>query len=253
MMKITHNLLQKSRRIKMSDKEYVYQCVLRTYGLDSTRFEKICGDLRTNEISISFEENCLEGKITICKNNVDSIALESILAKINVRLEDYIYSDKDVSLSECLVKTLSKKGEMMGTAESITGGLISSTLCEVEGASKVFYEGIITYNNGAKVRRLHVPATTLEEYSAVSKQTCEAMLKGLLANKEIVYGVSTTGYASHPNDDLAGLVYIGYGSLSNFNVEEVMFKGDRNTVRKKACNQAMFKLIKLIDSIERTY
>lgn len=237
----------------MTDKEYVYQCVLRTYGLDKTRFEKICGDLRTKEISINFEENYLDGVVTISKNCVDSVALESILTKINVRLEDYIYSDKDMNLNEYLVHLLIKKGQMLGTAESITGGLISSTLCEVDGASKVFYEGIVTYNNGAKVRRLHVPATTLEEYSAVSKETCEAMLKGLLANKEIVYGLTTTGYASHEDDDLSGLVYIGFGSLQNYKIEEVMFKGSRNEVRKKACNFALFKLIKLIDSVERSY
>lgn len=237
----------------MTDKGYVYQCVIRTFGLDSTRFEKICGDLRTKEISIDFEENCLEGKITISKNCVDTVALEGILAKINIRLEDYIYCDKDMNLNECLVHNLIAKGEMMGTAESITGGLISSTICDVDGASKVFYEGIVTYNNGAKVRRLHVPATTLEEYTAVSKQTCEAMLRGLLSNKEIVYGLATTGYASHTDDALEGLVYIGYGSLNNFYIEEVMFKGSRNEVRKKACNIAIFKLIKLMDRIERTY
>lgn len=237
----------------MTDKEYVYQCVLRTYGLDKARFEKICGDLRTKEININFEENFLDGVITISKNCVDSVALESILAKINVRLEDYIYADKDMNLNEYLVNLLIKKGQMLGTAESMTGGLISSSLCEVDGASKVFYEGIVTYNNGAKVRRLHVPATTIEEFSAVSKQTCEAMLKGLLANKEIVYGLTTTGYASHEDDDLSGLVYVGYGSLQNYKIEEAMFKGSRNEVRKKACNFALFKLIKLIDSVDRSY
>ena len=237
----------------MTDKQYVYQCVLRTYGLDNTRFEKICGDLRTAEINIEFFEDCLEGKIIISKNCVDSVALESILTKINVRLEDYIYSDKDMDLNECLVKLLIKKGEMLGVAESITGGLISSALCDVDGASKVLYEGIVCYNNGAKVRRLHVPATTLEEFTAVSKQTCDAMIKGVLANKEIVYGLATTGYASHKDDDLSGLVYIGFGSMSNYKIDEVMFKGSRNVERKKACNYAMFKLIKLIDSVERTY
>lgn len=237
----------------MTNKEYVYQCVLRTYGLDNNRFEKICSDLRSKDISIDFEEYCLDGKITISKNNVDAVALESILAKINMRLEDYIYSDKDMNLAETLIALLTKKGEMLAVAESITGGLISSSLCEVDGASKVLYEGIVTYNNAAKLRRLHVPATTIEEFTAVSKQTCEAMIKGVLANKEIVYGLATTGYASHSNDDLSGLVYIGYGSLNNVIVEEMMFKGSRNEVRKKACNCAIFKLIKLIDRVERRY
>ena len=237
----------------MTDKGYAYQCVLRTFGVDSSRFEKICGDLRTSEINIEFEEDCLEGTITISKNCVDTIALESTLAKINVRLEDYIYTDKNYTLSEYLVKLLIKKGEMLGVAESITGGLISSSICDVDGASKVLYEGIVTYNNGAKVRRLHVPAPVLEECTAVSKETCDAMLKGVLSNKEIVYGIATTGYASHTDDALSGLVYIGYGCLANYRVDEVMFKGSLNVVRKKACNYAMFRLIKLIDSVERNY
>lgn len=237
----------------MIDREFVYQCSLRTFGLDKERFEKICGDLRCKDVDIQFEEEDLAGKIILSKSAVDTIALESVLAKINVRLEDYIYTDKDLNLNEYLVRLMIKKGEMLGVAESITGGMISSSLCDVDGASKVLYEGIVTYNNGAKVRRLHVPATTLDEYTAVSKQTCEAMLKGTLANKEIVYGIATTGYANNNNKDLSGLVYIGYGSLANYKIDQVKFSGIRNEVRKMACNYAIFKLIKLIDKTERNY
>lgn len=235
------------------DKEFVYQCSLRTFGLDEERFEKICGDLKSKDVDIKFEEDNLQGKITISKSAVDSIALESVLEKINVRLEDYIYTDRDLSLNEYLVRLLIKKGEMLSTAESITGGMIASSLCDVDGASKVLYEGLVTYNNGAKVRRLHVPATTLEEYTAVSRETCEAMLKGALTNKEIVYAIATTGFANHSNKDLCGKVFVGYGSLSNYKIDEVQFDGDRNEVRKKACNYAIFKAIKLIDKAERNY
>lgn len=237
----------------MTNREYVYQTIIRTFGLDSERFDKICGDLRSNEIDITFEESFLQGRIVVSKNCVDAIALESVLAKINMRLEDYIYSDRDLDLNECLVKKLIKKGAMLSVAESITGGLICSTICEVDGASKVLYEGMVTYNNGAKVRRLHVPATVLDEYSAVSEQTCEAMIKGVLANKEIVYAIATTGYASNSDADLSGLVYIGIGDSVAYKIHEVKFSGDRNTVRQKACNYALFTLIKTIDKSERNY
>lgn len=237
----------------MENREFVYQCSLRTFGLDTARFEKICGDLRSKDVDIKFEEANLQGKITISKSSVDSIALESVLTKINMRLEDYIYTDKDLNLNEYLVKLLIKKGEMMSIAESITGGMISSSICDVDGASKVLYESMVTYNNGAKVRRLHVPATTLEDYTAVSRETCEAMLKGTLANKEIVYAIATTGFANHSDKDLCGKVYIGYGSLNNYKIDEVHFSGDRNIVRQKACNYAIYCLIKLIDKYERNY
>lgn len=237
----------------MQNKEFVCACTLRTFGIDSERFEKICDDLRTEDIDIKFEEHDLVGKIFISKNSVDNIALENVLNKINVRLEDYIYADKDNEINYCLVKKLIKQGEMIAVAESITGGMICSSLCDIKGASDVFYEGIVSYNSGSKVRRLHVPATSIQEYTAVSKEVCEAMLKGVLSNKEVKYGIVTTGYANHNEKDKEGLAYVGYGSLENFRIEEVKFTGHRNQIRSKVANYAMFKLLMSIDDYKRKY
>ena len=237
----------------MNEKEFVYACTLRTFGIDESRFEKICVGLRSEDINIKFEETDLVGRIFISKSSVDSIALENVLSKMTLRLEDYIYSDRDEELNFCLVKKLKRESEMLAVAESITGGLICSDICSINGASDVFYEGIISYNSGSKVRRLHVSTTTIEEYSAVSTEACEAMMKGLLANKEVKYGISTTGYATHKDIDMNGIAYVGYGTSSDIHVEQVCYEGSRNSVRAKVANHAMFKLLKLIEFNTRKY
>lgn len=237
----------------MSDKAFVYACTLRTFGIDEERFEKICVGLRRDDIDIKFEEKDLVGKIFISKSSVDSIALESVLSKMTIRLEDYIYSDRDVALNYALVRTLQREDKMIAVSESITGGLVCSNICDISGASDVLYEGIISYNNAAKVRRLHVPTSTIEEYSSVSSQTCEAMLKGVLANKEVEYGMATTGYATHKESDKAGTAYIGYGKLGDLHIEHVSYTGSRNSIRAKVTNHIMFKLLKLIEFNTRNY
>jgi len=237
----------------MNDNGFVNACTLRTFGIDQEDFERLCGDLSSVDIDIQFAERNLDGKIFISKSSVDAIALENILSKINVRLEEYLYSDIDRSLNECLVVALAREGEMVAVAESITGGLLSSALCDIKGASAVFYEGIVTYNSSAKLRRLHVPATMLEEYTAVSEQACEAMLKGVLTNKEVKYAMATTGYASHTDKALRGIAYIGYGTIGNYRIEAVKYGGNRNEVRAKVVNHIIFRLLKTLEGNARKY
>ena len=237
---------------RMRKDNYIYACVIRTFGVDTTMFESITGDLKCDDVQIEFEEVNLEGKITLLKNCVDNIALENVRSKINMRLCEYIYADTDMQLNECLMRNLMAVGAKIAVAESVTAGMLSSAMCGVNGASDIFYEGIVTYNSGSKVRRLHVPQTIIDQYTAVSKQTTECMLKGVLANKEVMYGIATTGYATH-NDNLEGVAYIAYGSKDKYFVEEVKYDGERNEIRAKIVNFAMFKMIKYLEENNRNY
>ncbi|MDD5833584.1 MAG: CinA family protein, partial [Clostridiales bacterium] len=56
-----------------------------------------------------------------------------------------------------LVQLLKEKQLTVTTAESITGGMIASTIIKVPGASSVFSEGFITYSADAKIKYLEVP------------------------------------------------------------------------------------------------
>ena len=60
-------------------------------------------------------------------------------------------------LSQKLVKILSKKKLKISFAESCTGGLLSSAITSINGSSKVFTLGLVTYSNQAKINILKVP------------------------------------------------------------------------------------------------
>ena len=64
---------------------------------------------------------------------------------------------------------LISKGLTIATAESCTGGLLAGTLINYSGISSVFMEGVITYSNEAKMKRIGVSKDTLDAFGAVSK------------------------------------------------------------------------------------
>ncbi len=66
------------------------------------------------------------------------------------------------------------------TAESCTGGWIAKALTDIAGSSEWFTEGVVSYSNESKVRRLGVPRSILDEDGAVSEATVRAMAIGAL-------------------------------------------------------------------------
>src|SRR5256886_14162412 len=83
----------------------------------------------------------------------------------------------------------------LGAAESCTGGLLAATLTEIPGSSDVFERGFVTYSNEAKETMLGVPPLTLKSHGAVSRETAEAMARGVLAPAPVDLAVSITGIA----------------------------------------------------------
>lgn len=84
---------------------------------------------------------------------------------------------------------------LIATAESCTGGLVAGALTDIAGSSAVVDRGFVTYTNEAKEQMLGVPAETLRAHGAVSRETAEAMAKGVLKHSPADLAVSITGVA----------------------------------------------------------
>ena len=126
------------------------------------------------------------------------------------------------------------RGLKIATAESCTGGLVAGALTDIAGSSDVLDRGFVTYSNEAKQQMLGVPAGTLKEHCAVSRQTAEAMARGALgrANADLV--VAITGIAG-PGGGTAqkpvGLVYVAVADAARTLVVNRQFLGDRQRIR----------------------
>jgi nicotinamide-nucleotide amidase len=108
-----------------------------------------------------------------------------------------------------LLKTTTRIGLKIATAESCTGGLLASLLTDVEGCGHCFDRGFVTYTDNAKAELLGVPQSILERDGAVSRRCAEAMVSGALERSQADIAVAITGYAGPgaPGEE-PGLVYI---------------------------------------------
>ena len=111
-----------------------------------------------------------------------------------------------------LSQFLIKNGLTIATAESCTGGLLSSRLTDVSGSSGFVRLNFVTYANEAKNEVLGVPFEILDTVGAVSAECAEAMASGLHTRTGCDVGICTTGIAG-PTGGTAekpvGLVYVG--------------------------------------------
>ena len=117
--------------------------------------------------------------------------------------------------SKELVDKLKILSFKVSTAESCTGGLLSSAIVNNSGASDIFEKSFITYSNEAKINILKINDNIIEEFGAVSKQTAYHMALSLVNNFSADVGIGITGIAG-PNggskNKPVGLVWIGFGT-----------------------------------------
>lgn len=177
-------------------------------------------------------------------NTIEFNATEREYLEVCDALGEGVYSEDNSSLGKVLVDFLEENNLVLATAESCTGGLVASRIVDVAGASKVFYEGVVTYSNESKMERLSVDGETLNTYGAVSEQTAKEMAYGLLG-ENVDIAVSTTGIAGPDggtDDKPVGLVYIGIAFQAKEPIAiKRIYKGTRNEIRRSAANEAVYR------------
>jgi len=144
------------------------------------------------------------------------------------------------------------------TAESCTGGMISSFLTEIPGSSSVFLGGFIVYSNQMKTDVLGVQKNTIEGYGAVSKK-CGAEMAAqaakvaqkLSTNTEgMTMGISSTGIAGPDGGTPkkpVGLVHICAASpCGSSKHQELSLQGDRKSIQLQSTLAALKNVIEFI-------
>ena len=151
-------------------------------------------------------------------------------------------------LSQKLVKLLRKRKLRVSFAESCTGGLLSSSITSINGSSKVFTLGLVTYSNQSKINTLKVPKKIIMKHGAVSYQTCLSMLKNLNKISKTNISVSITGIAGPKGgtkEKPVGLVFIGIKKGNKTLVKKYLFKNKKRTsIQKSTVNIALNLIFK---------
>ena len=145
-----------------------------------------------------------------------------------------------------LIKLLIKKKIKISVAESCTGGLLASTITSINGASKIFDLGLVTYSNQAKIKVLRVNKNIIRKYGAVSHECCYAMVKSLSKISKANINVSITGIAGPmggTKQKPIGLVYVGIKKGNKTYINKYLFKSKKRTLIQKATVKKTLDLI----------
>ena len=149
-----------------------------------------------------------------------------------------------------VVYLLKKNKFKIAFAESCTGGLLSSLITSINGSSKVFSVGLVTYSNQAKSIILKVPKEIIKKYGAVSEQCCLSMVNNLSKISKSDICLSVTGIAGPTGgskEKPIGLVYIGVKKDDKINVKRFLFKNKgRNYVRKATVKRSLKLILSLM-------
>lgn len=149
-----------------------------------------------------------------------------------------------MTLEEELGKYLIENKLTIATAESCTGGLLSSKLTDVSGSSEYVKLNFVTYANEAKHKILGVSWDILNNFGAVSEECGEAMANGLYEATDCDIALCTTGIAGPTGgtkEKPVGLVYISMRYKGIVTVKEVKLSPTlpRIEMKEQFANQAL--------------
>ena len=159
-----------------------------------------------------------------------------------------------------LAASLLRRGWMLSTAESCTGGMIAAACTDLAGSSQWFERGFVSYSNEAKQEMLGVPHALIEQHGAVSEAVAQAMVLGALKNSQAQVALAVTGIAGPTGGSQAkpvGTVCFAWGLPTDggptigaetawVKVQTCQFEGDRAGVRQATLAHALGQLLELL-------
>jgi len=139
----------------------------------------------------------------------------------------------------------------VSTAESCTGGLISSRLTNISGSSNFIKENFITYSIDAKVNNLGVDRNLIDKYGVVSSKCAIAMAEGLFerTNQDICLAITGVAGPSNSSGKPPGTAFISIKNNYCTKVKEIKLNSHlgRRTLKFLFSEEALDFLIEFIN------
>jgi nicotinamide-nucleotide amidase len=222
--------------------------IIKICGLEKDEIEEKLSLFYSAEITFDVFETNLDASIVLEYHGTNYNQFQIQKSQISNAFSENVYAFRDMPINIFAGELLKRSNFVLSVAESLTGGAIASSIIDVSGISAHFYEGIVCYDTEAKAQRLFIDREILKKEGAVSKKTAFEMVRGLLLNPKTTLGLSATGVAGPESSEgkPVGLTYIAVGSGDFVTAFEHNFSGERNQIREKAKNMALFYLIRFL-------
>ena len=151
-----------------------------------------------------------------------------------------------LDLARETIAALTERGLTVATCESLTGGMICSTLVDVPGASKAVRGGLITYQTDVKTLLAEVDAALIDAHGVVSAEVACAMAVGAKARLQADIAVSATGMASpgEAHEPPVGTVFVGVASDRGVRAIPLQLEGTRAEIRRQTVEYAIRAILR---------
>lgn len=240
---------EKNKSDEKEKKEVVRKAILLTTDISESQIEFSIKDVKTtaNKLNVTIGVTATPGLIKIiliaksCSPRICKKNLTVVEKAIRQVIGDHIYGTGDSGIGDSirqaiLIRKKSKGGNLtISTAESITGGLISSLITDTPGSSEYFLGSVISYSDSSKKSILGVDTSILESKGAVSKEACIGMAQKAkkLFNSE--FSIAATGVAGPTSPEKGkdvGLVYCGIVGPGEYQeIYEKKYLGTREDIK----------------------
>jgi nicotinamide-nucleotide amidase len=221
--------------------EVIASRLIRTWGRAESDVAEILDDLyESTNPSIAFLASASEIKIRITAKAADqqtaTAMIEPVELEVRSRLGESVFGADDETIERILLRTLSDLGYTIGTAESMTGGLVAARLTELPGSSAVMKGALVAYDTELKKRLLGVTDVS----SVVDEETAIEMALGARELLEVDVAVAVTGSAGpEPMERPPGTVIIAVATPDGAQARDTRYPGDRERIRAYATTAAL--------------
>ncbi|MCW8884621.1 MAG: CinA family nicotinamide mononucleotide deamidase-related protein [Motiliproteus sp.] len=204
-----------------------------TFGLgESSLQQRITEQLPDwpEQVELGFRAGLPTLEVKLQTPKTEPMLHQQWVEKLQQLIGDHIVAEEDGSLAQTLVQLLTQQGKTLTTAESCTGGMISSLITAIPGSSAVFESGYVTYANSSKQRMLGVDPQLLIDHGAVSEPVVRAMAEGALKNSGATYTIAVSGIAGPDggsDEKPVGLVWLAWGSANKIQSASLFFPHGR--------------------------
>ena len=197
-----------------TDGGLIFTRLLRVYGLGESAVEEVLEPLihTTNPTLATYAKaDAVDVRITAkaAQANEARQLVTGMEERARVLLGTHVFGIEGDTLASVIGTMLQTRKQTLGVMESLTGGLLASTITDFNGSSKHFLGGIVTYSTAMKVQ-MGVPQGTVDRYGVISEETARAMAHAVRERIGADFGIGVTGVAGpdKQEDQPVGTIYI---------------------------------------------
>jgi nicotinamide-nucleotide amidase len=224
----------------------------RTVGIGESQLVEMVGKRATalDAFTVSWLPTVAGVDIVLTQRaRADRSRMDDESNRLHARLADALgskyFERGERPIAKVVGDALVVRNETVAVAESLTGGTVARLFTEHPGASAWFLASTVAYSDAAKVDLVGVSNATIEQFGAVSEETCTEMAHGIRRRAKATYGLATTGIAGPTGatpQKSVGLTFIGVAWDGGVQVKRLIYPGDRSAVRERAAHGVLWLL-----------